>query len=400
MLRFLTAGESHGPQLTAIVDGLPAGLSIDPDRVNLQLARRQRGYGRGGRMQIEHDTAQFLSGIRHGKTMGGPVTLVITNRDWENWQPIMDPFKIPPRQLHLRLKRLAEQTRRPRPGHADLPGGIKWDHHDLRNVLERASARETAARVAVGSLARQLLEHFGIELFSHVVRIGSVGLGRSLSAPITAKTRAAAERSEVRCIDEAIGRRMMAAIRKAKIARDSLGGVAELIVSNLPAGLGGFSQWDQRLDGRLAQALMSIHSVKGVEIGLGYAAAQQRGSAMQDEIFFTRSALAVRRKGFVRKTNNAGGLEAGITNGEPLVVRVAAKPISTLNQPLRTVNVTNKQAAEAMVERTDHCVVPALAVITEAVASLVIADAFLDKFGRDSMKEITRNFNSWLKAPY
>jgi len=399
MLTFLTSGESHGPQLTTIIDGLPAGLPINVDDINYQLARRQKGYGRGGRMKIEHDTIEIVSGIRHGVLMGGPVTLVVRNRDWENWTRIMHPTEPIPDDLHLREERLAHDTTRPRPGHADLAGAVKWNHHDMRNVLERASARETAARVAVGALARQLLEYFGIEFASHVVRIGPVALPGGYDTSSLARIREVTEASEVRCLDRATEEQMIAAIRAAKKASDSLGGVAEIIVGGLPVGLGGFSQWYHRLDGRLAGSLMAIHSIKGVEIGLGFEAAERRGSEVHDQIHFDPDGDP-RRKRFYRETNNAGGLEAGITNGEQLVIRVAAKPISTLNQPLQTVDVVSKEKAEAIVERTDNCVVPAVAVIGETVTALTLAEAFLEKFGADNLAETERNFTLFLDTQF
>ncbi|MBI5266117.1 MAG: chorismate synthase [candidate division Zixibacteria bacterium] len=399
MLRYLTAGESHGPQLTAIIDGLPAGLSIDIDKINVQLARRQKGYGRGGRMKIEQDAVEIMSGIRGSVTMGGPITLVIRNKDWENWTNIMDPIKPVADNLNLRENRLAHETTTPRPGHADLPGGIKWNHRDLRNVLERASARETAARVAVGSLCRQLLEQFGVQFASHVVQIGNISLPAGYDISNLSTLVDAAESSEVRCINAGIGEKMIEAIKSAKNSRDSLGGVVELIVRGLPVGLGGFSQWDHRLDGRLAQGLMSIHSVKGVEIGLGFEGAGRPGSEYHDEIFYTANQYPT-RKGFYRKSNHAGGLEGGITNGEDLLIRIANKPISTLNRPLKTVDVVTHAEAEAMVERTDNCVVPALGVVCEAVSALVLSEAFLAKFGSDNFAETERNFRAFLAEPY
>ncbi len=399
MLTYLTAGESHGPQLTAIIEGLPAGLTIDIDRINFQLARRQKGYGRGGRMKIEMDQVQIMSGLRGGVTLGSPVTLVIQNKDWVNWAEIMDPVKPIGDNLGPKEDRLAHETTRPRPGHADLAGGIKYNQKDLRNVLERASARETAARVAIGALARQLLERFGIEFASHVVRIGEVALEAEYSLDDLQSFSEKVESSEVRCIDPGTGERMIAAIKHAKHQRDSLGGVAEVIVRGLPVGLGAFSQWYRRLDGRLAAAMMSIPSVKGVEIGLGFKNAQLRGSEVHDEIFFDPEAAGP-MKGYYRRTNNAGGLEGGITNGEDLRVRLAAKPISTLNRPLRTVDITDHKPAQAMVERADNCIVPALAVIGEAVAALVLADAFLEKFGADNLGEIERNYKTYLNTPF
>lgn len=399
MLRYLTAGESHGPQLTAVMDGFPAGFAVNPDAINYQLARRQKGYGRGGRMKIERDQVEIVSGIRNSVTMGGPITFVISNKDWVNWTEVMHPVDPIPETLGLREERLAHETRTPRPGHADLPGGVKWNHHDLRNVLERASARETAARVAIGSLTRQLLEYFDVEFASHVVQIGTVKLESAYDLTDLAKLNAMAEESEVRCIDKATEARMIEEIKQAKNERDSLGGVVECIVRGLPIGLGGFSQWFHRLDGRLAQGLMSIHSVKGVEVGKGFLAAETRGSQFQDEIFYS-AAGDKKKKGFHRTTNNAGGLEGGITNGEDIIVRVANKPISTLNRPLKTVNVETKKQAEAMVERTDNCVVPALAVVCEAVVALVLAEAFLEKFGSDNLAETERNYRKFLDTPY
>jgi chorismate synthase len=399
MLQFLTAGESHGPQLTAILEGFPAGFRIDFDKINFQLARRQKGYGRGGRMKIETDRVQVVSGVRSSVTLGGPIAFVIPNRDWPNWQNIMDPIKPFSRNLNLREKRLAYDTKKPRPGHADLAGAIKWGHYDLRNVLERASARETTARVAICSVPRQLLEHFGIGFASHVVQIADVSLKDGYDISNLERIVKLSELSEVRCIDKKTEARMIAAIKAAKNKRDSVGGVVEVIVRGLPVGLGSFSQWFTRLDGRLAQAMMSIQSVKGVEIGLGFKASSRRGSKVHDEIFYSKKG-SPSKKNFYRKTNNAGGLEGGITNGEDIVIRVASKPLSTLNQPLKTVDVKTKKPAVAMVERTDNCVVPALAVICEAMAAFVVCEAFFEKFGSDSFKEIEKNYKNYLKTTF
>ena len=399
MISFLTAGESHGPQLTAILNGIPAGLAIDPEKIQFQMDRRRKGYGRGGRMKIESDRVEIVSGLRHGLTLGSPITLVIKNHDWVNWAEIMDPLNPPPADLGLREKRLTEETTRPRPGHADLAGGVKYNHHDLRNVLERASARETAVRTAVGTITRLLLEVFDIQFASHVVRIGAVELAQGYDTRDLEKLRRITEESEVRCLDSTAGERMIAEIKAAKNARDSVGGVAELIVRGVPVGLGSFAQSSERLDAQLASALMSIPSVKGVEFGLGFRAAEMRGSEIHDEIFY-RSKSNPRKKDYYRNTNNAGGIEGGISNGEDIVVRVGAKPISTLNRPLRTVDVISHESHEAMVERTDHCIVPALAVICEAVASIVIAQAFVTKFGGDNMAELQRNYSSWLSTSY
>ncbi len=399
MLQFLTAGESHGPQLTAILEGFPAGVKIDMDKINFQLARRQKGYGRGGRMKIEHDRAQIVSGVRGSLTLGGPITIVIANRDWENWQKIMDPIKPIAKDLNLKEKRLAFETSTPRPGHADLAGAIKWRHYDLRNVLERASARETTARVGICSLPRQFLEQFNIQFASHVVRIADVEIKEGYNVDNLEQVVKITEESEVRCIDKKTEAKMISAIKAAKNKRDSVGGVVEVIVRGVPAGLGSFSQWYRRLDGRLAQAMMSIQSVKGVEVGLGFRAAALRGSKVHDEIFYNKKGQAP-KKNFYRQTNNAGGLEGGITNGEDIVVRVASKPLSTLNQPLKTVDIKSKKPAVAMVERTDNCVVPALAVICEAMAAYVLCDAFLEKFGGDHLSEIESNYKSFLKTPF
>ncbi len=397
MLNYLTAGESHGPQLTAILDGMPAGLKIDIEKVDFQLARRQKGYGRGGRMKIEQDRAQIVGGVRNGVTLGSPVAIIIHNKDWENWTRIMDPVNPITEDLNLKEKRLAYETTYPRPGHADFPGAVKYNQTDMRNVLERASARETAARTAIGSVARQLLEHFNIKIASHVVRIGDVELAEGYDISDLERIISVTEESEVRCLNKETEEQMIEAIKEAKKSRDSLGGVVELIVRGLPVGLGGYSEWSRRLDGRLASVLMSIHSVKGVEIGLGFRSSSMRGSEVHDEIFY-ESGSNPTKKHFYRRTNRAGGLEGGMTNGEDLVIRVAAKPISTLNKPLKTVDMVTKKPAEAMVERTDNCVVPALGVVCEAAASLVLADAFLEKFGADNMMEIERAYQAYLRT--
>ncbi len=393
MLTYLTAGESHGPQLTAVIDGLPAGLAVEVDQINFELARRQKGYGRGGRMAIEKDAVEVVSGLRGGRALGGPITLVIKNKDWINWTETMDP--VDPAVLESNTG----ETSKPRPGHADLAGGIKYNHHDLRNVLERASARETTARVALGALARQLLGYFNIEIASHVVQVGTVALQSQLEIENLSILRDVTEKSPVRCLDSEIEAAMIGEIDAANQDQDTLGGVAEIIIRSLPVGLGGLSQASDRLEGKLAAAMMSIPSVKGVEIGLGFEAAARRGSEVHDEIFYDPYGDAV-KKCFHRETNRAGGIEGGITNGEDVVIRVAAKPISTLRKPLNTVDVNTKESAEALVERSDVCIVPALAVIGEAMAALVLADAFLEKFGADNIAETERNYNSYLKANY
>ena len=311
----------------------------------------------------------------------------------------MDPVKPISTDLTEKEKRLAFDNSRPRPGHSDLPGGVKWNHHDLRNVLERASARETAVRVALGALVRQLLEYFGVEFASHVIRIGEVALPEGYDLSNLEKIRTITEESEVRCLDKETGKKMIEAIKKAKKLKDSLGGIVEVIVRGLPIGLGSFSQWSDRLEGKLAGALMSVHSVKGVDIGMGFNSAQKYGSEVHDQIFYDKNG-DLKKKMFYRKTNNAGGLEAGITNGEDIIIHVAGKPISTLNQPLATVDIKTKKPAVAIVERTDCCVTPPLAVVCEAVSALVLTDAFLNKFGSDNFAEIERNYNSFLNTEF
>lgn len=390
MLKFLSAGESHGPQLTVIIDGFPAGFQVNLENINAQLSRRQKGFGRGARMKIESDRVEVVSGLRNGYTLGSPITFVIQNRDWDNWKDKMSP---------LGSTDSGESITQPRPGHADLPGAIKYNHRDIRNVLERASARETAARVAVGSLTRQFLEKFDIRFASHVIQIGKVKLsGRQKIADLGEFARKV-EKSPVRCADDTSGKKMVVAIRQAQKSRDSLGGVVELIVRGVPVGLGGFSQAGNRLDGQLAAALMSIPSVKGVEVGLGFGAASKPGSKTHDEIFYMTAGQAA-KKGFYRKTNNAGGIEGGISNGEDIVMRFAAKPIATLSKPLMTVDIETKKKVRAAIERADICVVPVLGVVGEAVAAQVLATAFLDKFGSDNMAEIERNYEAFLKNTF
>jgi len=371
MLRYLTAGESHGPCLTAIIEGVPAGLEISERDINFQLQRRQRGYGRGKRMELERDRAKITSGVRGGVTLGSPICLVIENKDWENWQHIMAPDK----SADLDAKKVTS----PRPGHADLPGGIKYRHRDLRNVLERASARETAARVAVGAVARVFLEALGIIIGSHVVRIGKVTVDRR-NMDIAHLARASD--SPVMCIDPEKTEEMLNEIDNAREEGNSIGGVFEVIADNVPPGLGSYVHWDRRLDGRLAQALMSIPGIKGVEFGLGFDAAGGLGSQVHDAIYYDDN------YGFYRLTNNAGGLEGGMSNGEPIVARAAMKPIPTLVKSLPSVDLNTKKPVKAAVERSDVCAVPAAAVVGEAMVAIVLAQAILEKFGGDYMEEI------------
>jgi chorismate synthase len=380
--RFLTAGESHGEALTAVIDGVPAGLSLTEDDINADLARRQRGYGRGGRMKIERDQVHISAGVRWGLTLGSPISLTIQNRDWENWQSTMAVGALP-------AGASPKTVTRPRPGHADLAGAMKYGHHDIRNVLERSSARETTARVAVAGVGRRLLSEFGVTILSHVTEIGGVHVG-ALEIPWE-EIRQRAEASEVRCADAAGERAMVEAIDRAKAAGDTLGGVFEVVALGCPVGLGSYVQWDRKLDGLLAQAFCSIHAIKGVEIGLGFEAARRPGSQVHDEILFDSDA------GYHRGSNSAGGLEGGVTNGQPVVVRAVMKPISTLRKPLRSVDVTTKEAVEAVVERSDVCAVPAAGVVGEAMMAIVLARAFLDKFGGDSIDEIRRNHQAYLE---
>lgn len=383
MLRFLTAGESHGPELAAVIEGAPAGFDIDIAAINEDLARRQKGYGRGGRMAIERDEVRVVSGIRFGRTMGSPVTFIIENRDYKNWEKRMsaDP--------HDRGE--AKIITRPRPGHADLAGVLKYNLEDIRDVLERASARETAARVAVGAFAKQLIAPFGITVLGYVVSIGKTDA--SVPSAITIEQLArATEESQVRVADLAAERAIIAEIDECKKTGDTLGGIVEVVAAGLPVGLGSHVQWDRKLDGRIGHALMSLQAVKGVEFGMGFGAARVRGSELHDEIGYDAAASR-----FTRHSNNSGGTEGGMTTGEPLRVRVAFKPLSTLMRPLRSADIRTKAEAVGAIERSDVCAIPAAAVIAEAVVAYELASAFLEKFGGDSLAEITRNWRSYLE---
>jgi len=399
--RFTTAGESHGRGLVAVLEGIPAGLSLSAERINVELKRRMGGYGRGARMKIEADQIEWLAGVRAGETLGSPIAMLVWNRDWEHWQDVMAPEADAPGSERRR------QVTRPRPGHADLAGSLKYDRQDARDILERASARETVARVACGAVCKVLLEQFGVEVGSHVVELGGVvarvppprtpdlrpgsvtnpgrepGVhGGGLPTPLNE----AADASPVRCLDPQAEQEMIARIDAAKAAGDTLGGVVEVIALGLPVGLGSHVSWDRKLDGRLAQALMSIPAVKGVELGLGFEAARRKGSEVHDEIL----------PGLARATNRAGGTEGGMTTGEPLVARVAMKPISTLMSPLRTVDLKTGGPAQAQSERSDVTAVPAMGVIAEAMMALVLAQALLEKFGGDALSETKRNFEGYL----
>jgi len=383
MLRFVTSGESHGKGLIGVLEGLPAGLSMDLDFINLQLHRRQLGYGRGGRMRIEKDQVEIMSGVRHGKTLGSPISFVIQNRDWANWQLPMAVDTVP-EGTNVR------SVTRPRPGHVDLAGALKFQTRDIRDVLERASARETATRVAIGAFCRLLLRHFSIQVGSHVVAIGRERVSPEFESLPCEEIFKLDPESALRCADPEAANRMMAAIDQAKQLGDTLGGIVEVAASPVPAGLGSHTQWDLKLDGQVAQALMSIPAAKAVEIGAGIAGAQSFGSEVHDEIFYDPK---IRR--FYRKTNRAGGLEAGITNGADLRARVYMKPIPTLRKPLMSVDIVTKEVFQAAFERSDTCVVPAAAVIAEGMVSIVVTRAFLEKFGGDSLKELEANYANY-----
>lgn len=384
-LKFITAGESHGKSLAGIIEGIPSNLVLSSTDIDNELKRRQSGYGRGGRMQIETDHAEIISGVRWGKTIGSPVTLLLENRDHKNWLEGMS--------VDEGCNGSIPAVTRPRPGHADLGGAIKYNQSDVRNILERSSARETAMRVALGAIAKKFLSEFEIKIGSYVVKIGSQ---RSAISSQQLKEKdlweifSEAEKSPVRCPDDDTTAEMVKLIEKAIKEGNSLGGVFEIFVTGLPEGLGSHIQWDEKLDGRLAQALMSIQAIKGVEVGLGFGMAECFGSEVMDEIFYDASR-------FYRKTNNAGGIEGGMTNGMPVIIRAAMKPIPTLRRPLNSVDIITKGSFEAAYERSDVCAVPAASVVGEAMTALTIAAAFLEKFGGDSIEETKRNHSSYLE---
>lgn len=393
MLRYFTAGESHGPCLTMIVDGVPAGFPIDAAKINHDLWRRQQGYGRGGRMLIEKDEVSIRSGIRWGETLGSPVTFGIENRDWKNWTKKMSPSP------EDRDDKIAVTN--PRPGHADLNGVLKYDRADARDILERASARDTVSRTAVGSFAKQLLSPFGIRIMGYLRSLG--GIEANLDGLTYEETFSRSEDSPVRTADPRAEEKMIALIEECKKEGNTLGGIFEVVALGLPPGLGTHTQWDRKLDGRLALALMSIQAMKGVEIGLGFEMARRRGSQVHDEIFFdpkkdvSQNTPRIVPTGFYRGSNNSGGTEGGMTNGSPLVVRVAMKPISTLMSPLNSVDLRTKQPTDASVERSDVCAAPAAAVVGESVVAFELANAFFEKFGGDSLRETRRNYENYLE---
>ena len=395
MFNYITAGESHGPEITAIIKDLPAGLEINLDNINKQLKRRQQGYGRGGRMNIEKDKINITSGLREGLTLGSPLAMNIKNKDWTNWEDIMTVTKKGD-QNKIKAKRVAE----PRPGHADLPGGIKFNHTDLRNILERASARETAIRTAVGSIAREFLSEFAIEIFSHVTQIGTIKSSDWQTVKQNKKINSIAEiseyfsqveQSQVRAGSEKSTAEMIDLIDKWKKAGDSVGGICEIIVTGLPPGLGSHTHNDLKLEGQLAAELIAIQAIKGIEFGGGFKLAEKPGSQVHDEIFYDND-----KNKFYRKTNNSGGLEGGISTGEELIIRLPMKPIPTLSKPLKTVNLDSKDPTTAAKERSDNCAVPSASIVAEAVTAIVLAKSFSQKFGGDSIKEIKNNYNSYL----
>jgi chorismate synthase len=391
MMRYLTAGESHGPQLTTILEGIPSQLPLIADDIDQELARRQKGYGRGRRMQIEKDRVKILSGVRHGKTLGSPITLVVENKDWTHWTSIMGAEPISESE-ESEVKR---KISRPRPGHADLVGAIKYGHRDMRNVLERSSARETTVRVAAGAVAKKILSELGIKIVGHVLEIGGVR-AENLNYDSVEQIQEITEDSPVRCLDEEAGQKMMKAIDEAKANGDSIGGVVEVVVEGMPAGVGSYVQYDQKLDAKIAAAIVSINAFKGVEFGIGFEAARKPGSQVHDEILWNKE------DGYTRRTNNLGGFEGGMTTGMPIVVRGVMKPIPTLYKPLQSIDIETKEPFEASIERSDSCAVPAASVVAEHAVAWEVAKALVEHFGKDRIdliadnikaaKEHTRNF--------
>ena len=385
-MRYLTAGESHGPQLTAIIEGLPAQLPLTAELINKELKRRQGGHGRGRRMQIEKDTVEIVSGVRHGKTLGSPVALVVTNDDWKHWTSIMG---IEPIEDTEEVKR---QLSRPRPGHADLNGGIKYGHRDLRNVLERSSARETTVRVAVGAVAKQLLAELGIKIVSHVTEIGGIKVNpESYLGKSADEIRELVENDAVYCADPSVTKQMTDLIDQTKKNGDSIGGTVEVIVEGMPAGIGSYVHYDRKLDAKLAAAIMSINAFKGVEFGLGFEMARKPGSEVHDEILWDEE------NGYTRKTNNLGGFEGGMTTGMPIIVRGVMKPIPTLYKPLKSVDIETKEPFQASIERSDSCAVPAASIVAEHVVAWEVANALLDQFDADQMPRLVDNLKNYMK---
>ncbi|CAM4287982.1 chorismate synthase [Bacillus wiedmannii] len=379
-MRYITAGESHGPQLTVILEGVPAGLILTSEHINKELLRRQKGHGRGRRMQIETDTVEIVSGVRHGMTLGSPITLIVKNDDFKHWTKVMGAEPISEKES----KDMKRTITKPRPGHADLNGAIKYGHRDIRNVLERSSARETTVRVAAGAVAKQILKELGVEIAGHVLEIGGVQAKRISNLPIE-EIQTITENSPVRCLDKEVEQEMMDAIDNAKSSGDSIGGIVEVIAEGMPIGVGSYVHYDRKLDAKLAGAIMSINAFKGAEIGVGFEAARQPGSKVHDEILWDEE------NGYTRKTNNAGGLEGGMTTGMPIVVRGVMKPIPTLYKPLASVDIDTKEAFQASIERSDSCAVPAAGVVAESVIAWELAHALVEQFGKDRMDLIQQN---------
>ncbi|PEE28868.1 chorismate synthase [Bacillus toyonensis] len=379
-MRYITAGESHGPQLTTIIEGIPAGLPLVADDINEELARRQKGYGRGRRMQIETDQVQIASGVRHGETLGSPIALVVENRDFAHWTKIMGAESLTEQEE----KEMKRKVTKPRPGHADLNGAIKYGHRDMRNVLERSSARETTVRVAAGAVAKKVLAELGITVAGHVIEIGGVQ-AKEITYRSIEELKSIAEASPVRCLDEEAGNQMIKAIDDAKANGDSIGGIVEVIVEGMPIGVGSYVHYDRKLDAKLAAAIMSINAFKGVEIGIGFEAAHRPGSEVHDEILWNEA------RGYTRRTNHAGGLEGGMTTGMPIVVRGVMKPIPTLYKPLQSVDIDTKEPFTASIERSDSCAVPAASVVAEAVVAWELATSLIEQFGLDRMDLIREN---------
>ncbi|WP_411469496.1 chorismate synthase [Bacillus thuringiensis] len=379
-MRYITAGESHGPQLTVILEGVPAGLMLAAEHINKELLRRQKGHGRGRRMQIETDTVEIVSGVRHGMTLGSPITLIVKNDDFKHWTKVMGADPISEKES----KEMKRTITKPRPGHADLNGAIKYGHRDIRNVLERSSARETTVRVAAGAVAKQILKELGVEIAGHVLEIGGVK-AKHISNLSIEEIQIITENSPVRCLDKTVEQEMMDAIDNAKSSGDSIGGIVEVIAEGMPIGVGSYVHYDHKLDAKLAGAIMSINAFKGAEIGVGFEVARQPGSKVHDEILWDEE------QGYTRKTNNAGGLEGGMTTGMPIVVRGVMKPIPTLYKPLASVDIDTKEAFQASIERSDSCAVPAAGVVAESVVAWELAHALVEQFGKDRMELIQQN---------
>ncbi|MDX8359882.1 chorismate synthase [Cytobacillus sp. IB215316] len=385
-MRYLTAGESHGPQLTTILEGVPSGLELLVDDINIELARRQKGHGRGRRMQIEKDQVQIVSGVRHGKTLGSPIALVVENRDWKHWTHIMGAEPL----VDIKEEDVKRKITKPRPGHADLVGAMKYGHRDMRNVLERSSARETTVRVAAGAVAKKLLEALGIKVAGHVLEIGGVKASK-VKYDSLEELQQITEDSPVRCVDKEAEKKMMNAIDTAKENGDSIGGIVEVIVEGMPEGVGSYVHYDRKLDAKIAAAIVSINAFKGVEFGIGFEAARMPGSKVHDEINWDQ------QEGYTRKTNNLGGFEGGMTTGMPIVVRGVMKPIPTLYKPLQSVDIETKETFAASIERSDSCAVPAASVVAEAVVAWELANAIIEQFGQDRIDIIKENVENMRK---